>query len=114
MKKNTRIIDIDGQVRDNPDFPVAIVREQETENTKDLIVDPILNWSIVNNLYGRVFTLLEATTDQYKLKSIKDLFSKEIKAWETEVHDSARELASGGDSSHNLYTRNQSRINTPN
>ena len=117
MKKNTRIVDIDGQVRENPDFPVAILSEQEiSHDIKELteVVDPVLCWAIVNNLYGRIFTLIEATTDQYKLKSVKDLFSKEIKSWETDVYDSARELANGGNSTRNLYTRNQNRINTDN
>lgn len=104
-----KILDIDGQFRETPDFPVAVVREAvETENTLEgTIVDPVFDHHVTRNLYGRIMTLVEATTDQHKLKAVKDLFSKELMAWENDVYRSARQLAQGKDFAgpNNIYTR---------
>lgn len=103
-----KVLDIDGEYRNNPDFPVAVVREDGGDGTeKSIIVDPVFNHSVVSNLYGRIMTLVEATTDSHKLKPVKDLISKELNAWSDEVYMSARELATGGNSSNNIYTRNK-------
>lgn len=107
MKRIAKVLDIDGKFRDNPDFPIAVVRDpyEGEESIEATIVDPVLNGHITRNLFGRVMTLVEATSDQHKLKAIKDLFARELRDWETEVYTSAREIAQGGDSSNNIYTR---------
>jgi len=104
-----KVLDVDGKFRDNPDFPVAVVRDQRDESTNEfvggLIIDPVLNYSVYNNLFGRIMTLVEATTDASKLKPVKDLFTKELASWNSDVYNSARELSNGGNSSRNLYSR---------
>lgn len=110
-KRIAKVLDIDGQYRENPDFPVAVVSDfiDKDEVDKDevdfQIVDPVFNSSVTRNLYGRIMTIVEATTDAQKLKAVKDVFSKELRAWESDVYSSAREIAKGGDSSSNLYTK---------
>ena len=102
-----KVLDIDGEYRENPDHPVAVVREAQEENRTGhaMIIDPVLDSNVVRNLYGRIMTLVEATTDAHKLKPVKDLFGKEINSWVAEVHGSAGELAGGANSGANLYTR---------
>lgn len=102
-----KVLDIDGQFRESPDFPIAVVRNPiENENTGEgRVIDPVFNSSITRNLFGRIMTLVEATTDQHKLKAVKDLFARELGDWESEVYSSAREIADGGNSSSNLYIR---------
>lgn len=106
-KQIAKILDIDGEYRNNPDFPVAVVKEayEEGDVGYGMVVDPVFNERVTNNLFGRIMTLVEATTDQHKLKAVKDLFARELGDWETEVRGSARELAEGKNHSRNLYTR---------
>lgn len=101
------ILDISGEYTDTPDFPVAVVKKQDGQGivANGLIVDPIFNTNVTDNLYGRIMTLVEATTDSYKLKAVKDLFSKELRDWQDDVYGSARHLAKGINSSDNLYTK---------
>lgn len=93
MKKNREIVYSDGSRGLGGDFPVAVIWCQETENTKDFVVDPIFNTRVYNNLFGRIMSLVEATTDAYKLEPVKDLFRKELSRWSSDVYDSAREIA---------------------
>ena len=104
------IVFCDGSHGLKGDFPVAVVYSREwkdpsSDTAVSYVVDPIFSDMIRNNLYGRIMTLVEATTDMHKLKAVKDLFSKEIMSWSTDVYESARELSTGGDSSSNLYTK---------
>lgn len=109
-KRVAKVLDISGTFSDTPDFPVAVVRppheDENAQTGEGKIVDPVFDWHITQNLFGRVMTLVEATSDIQKLKAVKDLFAKELRAWESDVYASARELADGGNSSNNLYTRN--------
>lgn len=112
-----KVLDISGTFSETPDFPVAVVRKPiETEKSilgedtaYGAIVDPVFDYRITRNLFGRIMTLVEATTDTHKLEAVKDLFAKELRSWENDVYESARELANGGDSSSNLYTKNSIR-----
>lgn len=106
-KRIAKVLDIDGQFRESPDFPVAVVRDpNEGEHTGEgRVIDPVFNSSVTRNLFGRIMTLVEATTDQHKLKAVKDLFARELGDWESEVYSSVREIADGGNSSSNLYVR---------
>lgn len=106
------IVYIGGERGARGDFPVAVIHTQRYKDGElhasvgdNLVVDPVFNSAIYGNLFGRLMTLVEATTDAYKLKAVKDLFSKELQTWSNDVYQSAREIASGGDSSTNLYTR---------
>jgi len=112
-KAVAKVLDVDGQFREAPDFPIAVVRETEdnTGLTGGMVLDPILEWQVMSNLTGRILTLVEATTEAHKLKAVKDLFRKELTSWQSDVYQSARELAMGGDSSTNLYSRNLAAIN---
>lgn len=104
-----KVLDIDGEFRETPDFPVAVVREavDKGEIGEGTIVDPIFDHHVTRNLYGRMMTLVEATCETHKLKAVKDLFSKELLAWENDVYSSARQLANGRDFTdpNNIYTR---------
>lgn len=104
-KRTAKILDIDGKIRENPDFPIAVVRDRGEESTEGKIVDPIFTFHVTRNLYGRMMTLIEATTDSDKLKAVKDVFSKELRAWENDVYQSARDIAEQNSniSSHNIY-----------
>lgn len=101
MSKKFVILFSDGKRGYEGDFPIATVREIQSDSLT--VVDPIFDYRIKDNLYGRMMTLLEATCDPQKLKAVKDVFSKEINEWSNEVYRSAREIAEGGGSSHNLY-----------
>jgi hypothetical protein len=112
MSGKREIVYSDHSRGDQGDFPVAVVYTQEvsvpgtaTSVEVNEVCDPIFNTAITKNLYGRLMTLIEATTDRDRMKAVKNLFSKELSSWEDDVYRSARELASNGDSSHNLYTR---------
>ena len=105
-KKEFKVVFSDGS--EVGDFPVAVKHTQHLEypeKQENLVIDPIFTFSVKQNLYGRIMTLVEATTDSHKLKPVKDLFSKEIQEWANEVHRSADEIANGGNSSSNIYTR---------
>lgn len=93
-KRIAKVLDIDGEFRETPDFPVAVVREPYADEQfgEGQIVDPVFNSHVTRNLYGRIMTLVEATTETHKLKAVKDLFSKELMSWESDVYQSAREL----------------------
>lgn len=113
MSKEHKIVDISGKVGNDCDFPVAVIYTQQTGLTKDtyeeyLVVDPIFNDSVYNNLFGRIMTLVEATTESYKLKPVRDLFSKELNNWSSYVYSSARQLATYEDNNNivvdNIYT----------
>ena len=108
-KTEYKIIFSDGSESANGDYPVAVKSVQKMtfpEEYDNEVIDPIFSHHISRNLYGRIMTLVEATTDNNRLKAVKNLFSKELVSWENDVYSSAREIASGGGSSHNLYTRN--------
>lgn len=93
-KYKAYVVDVDGVIRDNPDFPTAVLRKgslADKGNFQGDIVDPVFNDKIARNLYGRIMTLVEATTDPVKLKSVKDVFSKELKLWEEDVYEEAFE-----------------------
>lgn len=112
-KANIRsIVYSDHSTGSTGDFPVCIKYIQHTtfngQAVPDvLVVDPVYTDALGRNLFGRIMTLVEATTDSYKLKAVKDLFGKEIRDWEHAMFNSAREIAEGGDSSANLYSRIQ-------
>lgn len=109
MSKEYTVIFSDGS--ETGDFPVAVKSVQVVgtkEEAGNVVVDPIFDSNVTRNLYGRVMTLVEATTDSYKLQAVKDLFGKELRSWETDVYDSAREITNKCDSSNNIYTRNLS------
>lgn len=96
IRGKTHIIDIDGVIREKPDFPRALLRQSYTvrgSTGAEQVVDPVFTDEIVRNLYGRIMTLVEATTEPSKLKAVKDIFSKELKAWSNDVYQEARELA---------------------
>lgn len=105
------IVFSDGSKGIKGDFPIAVeytqVEKYHDTEIGNQVVDPIFDYHVTDNLYGRMMTLVEATTETHKLKAVKDLFSKELGAWASDVYDSAREIANGGDSSHNIYTRNR-------
>lgn len=108
-KSKAKVLDIDGEFRESLDFPVAVVREPyESENGltgSGTVVDPIFNENVTRNLYGRILTIVEATCEANKLKAVKDLFSKEITAWENDVYRSARQIADKSTDPNNIYIR---------
>jgi len=113
-KENSReIVYVGGERGPSGDFPVALTYTQKITQTginmpyENQVVDPVFTSSIYNNLYGRVMTLVEATTDPQRLKAVKDVFSKELNSWQSDVYESAKEIVDGNDSSVNLYSRRQ-------
>lgn len=106
MNKKCVVVFSDGKQGLEGDSPIAVLRKQEenSDYTGGDIVDPIFDSRITRNLFGRIMTLVEATTEASRLKAVKDVFSKELRAWETDVYNSAREIAKGESSSSNLYS----------
>lgn len=95
IKGKTHIVDIDGVIRDRPDSPTALVRKRYTvagSTGAETVAYPVFTDAIVRNLYGRIMTLVEATTEVPKMKPVKDIFSKELKAWSEDIHKDAAEL----------------------
>ena len=116
MNKKCLVVFSDGSQGLEGDFPIAVIRNQDgtlSENVGGNIVDPLFNGNVTRNLYGRIMTLVEATTDGSKLKSVKDIFSKELRDWERNVYDSAREIAGGGNSSSNIYNFRSYSLESP-
>lgn len=112
MSEERTIVFSDGRKGLKGDFPVAVVHTQTINipgGGQDVseVVDPIFESRVTRNLYGRIMTLVEATTDPVRLKAVKDVFSKELTAWENDVYASARELAIDGHPAtpNNIYTR---------
>lgn len=108
-KTEYKVIFSDGS--ETGDFPIAVKSVQHIEFPEKYdneVIDPIFDNRVSRNLYGRIMTLVEATTEQSKLKAVKNLFSKELMAWENDVFSSAREIVQGGGSSNNIYTRYES------
>lgn len=92
IKGKTYIVDIDGVIRDKPDFPTSLIRKSysaEGTTGAEVVIYPVFTDDIARNLYGRIITLVEATTEPSKLKSVKDVFSKELKAWSDDVYENA-------------------------
>ena len=90
----TVIVNHNGTITETPEFPAAILRKgtlADKDNFWGDIVDPVFDDKIVKNLYGRIMTLVEATTEPSRLKSVKDVFSKEIKSWSEQVYEDAAE-----------------------
>lgn len=104
------IVYVGGERGTKGDFPVCTTYTQPDrwggEAGATQVVDPILSESVFGNLYGRILTLVEATTDASRVKAVKNLYQKELNSWYSDVHTSAREVANHCDSSHNIYTRN--------
>jgi hypothetical protein len=109
--KDRTIVYLDGSKGLEGDFPVAVAYTQHTTrpdgSEQNDVVDPIFNSNVTRNLYGRVMTLVEATTESYKLKAVKDLFGKELGLWERDVYESAYEIATKNaqmlSSANNIY-----------
>lgn len=96
IRGKTHIVDIDGVIRDKPDFPKALIRQSySARNTTgaEMVVYPVFTDDIARNLYGRIMTLVEATTDPSRLKAVKDVFSKELRLWEKDVQEDASDLS---------------------
>ena len=96
--KSRALVFSDGTVGMEGDFPVAVVSVQEASapdgsKFENKVTDPVFNNDLTRNLFGRVMTLVEATCEQHKLKSVKDLFARELREWEGSVYASAREIA---------------------
>jgi len=111
MSKERTIVFSDGSKGHEGDFPIAIVYTQEgtypdgTEYKQE-VVDPVFEGHVTRNLYGRIMTLVEATTETARLKAVKNVFSKELLAWENDVYSSSREIAHGGAvTPNNVYLR---------
>lgn len=95
IRGKTHIVDIDGVIRDKPDFPSALIRRSySAPNTTgaEEVCYPVFTDNIARNLYGRIMTLVEATTEPSRLKAVKDVFSKELKNWESDVYEDASDL----------------------
>lgn len=105
----TKVLDVNGEYSESPDFPIAVVREATDSGNigESKVVDPIFDHHVTRNLYGRVMTLVEATCETHKLKAVKDLFSKELISWENDVYRSARQISDGREFTDpsNIYTK---------
>lgn len=69
---------------------------------------PALTDSAYNNLYGRLMTLLEATSDRDKLKVIKTLFQRELNDWFDNLEKSVKEIDQRDpeEANHGYYYKN--------
>ena len=111
-ENNRDIVYLDGSYGHVGYSPIAVVYNQKVDygtfGETNLVVDPIFNSQTYNNLYGRLMTLVEATTESYKLKSVKDLFSRELNDWSSSIYESARDIATSNlvDSSHSTMNNN--------
>lgn len=95
------IVYADGSKGTHGDYPVALshiqtINAPDRELEVNNVVDPVFDDNVTRNLYGRIMTLVEATTDPLRLKAVKDVFSKELLAWENDVYASARQIAITG------------------
>lgn len=92
------------------DYPIGVKSVMGTHNVlgDKITVDNfsgLFSPELDSNLYGRIMTLLEAVVDTDKLKAVKDVFSKELRSFRTDVYQSVKETADGGGSSSNIYNR---------
>lgn len=98
-KEKREILYTDGSKGESGDWPMAVVYTQKMQSIGDdfenLVVDPIFTDEMGRNLYGRIMTLVEATSDPQRLKAVKDVFSKEIQDWQSNIFQNARDVANG-------------------
>lgn len=67
---------------------------------------PALTSGVYNNLYGRLMTLLEATTDKDKLKVVKSLFQRELNDWFDNAERAVKEIDADHTEGHGYYYKN--------
>lgn len=79
--------------RDNMTIPAGIKRTEFIGPSDSVrYFYPAITDAAYNNLYGRIMTLLEATTDQHKLKVVKTLFQRELNDYFDNLEKSVKEL----------------------
>jgi len=84
-------------------YPIAIFHEDKME---EMYCYPIFDGHAHNSLYGRLMTIIEAVIeDKDRQKAVKDVVAKELRNFGDELKRSATELANGGDSSNNIYSK---------
>lgn len=106
MRKDFRIVFSDGT--EEGGSPVAVASKQVLVypvKEENIIVDPILTYQVTGNLYGRIMTLIEATTDKDRLEAVKSVFGKELSEWESHVFRSANQIVNGNTDPNNIYLR---------
>lgn len=95
----------------NDDVPCGVKRtefigDNRTTSGEIPYYYPLLTAPAYNNLYGRVMTMLEATTDKDKLKVVKTLFQRELNDWFSDLEKSVKELDADHTEGHGYYYRN--------
>ena len=112
MDKSYKVVFSDGSKGYEGGEPIAVVYQEVSANadgsderTVTYDLRPVLNHAPYNNLYGRVMTLIEATTDPSRLEAVKNVFSKELLAWFNDVKNDSNDITNGIQGSNNIYTR---------
>ena len=67
---------------------------------------PAITSSTYNNLYGRIMTLVEATTDKAKLRSVKTLFQRELNDYFSNLEKNVQEITQDHIDGHGYYYKN--------
>ena len=89
----------------NGNWPIAVILPEEKDSPVKYCY-PIFDGYAHRNLYGRLMTIIEAVIeDKDRQKAVKDIVSKEIGSFAKDLDHSALEIANGGGSSENIYTR---------
>jgi len=84
-------------------YPIAIFHGDKLDR---MHCYPIFDGHAHNNLYGRLMTIIEAIIeDEKRQKAVKDIVSKELRSFGDALKESASEVANGGDSGQNIYSK---------
>jgi hypothetical protein len=92
----------------NGAWPITVFHDSNptSDTLKEMFCYPIFDGSAHNNLYGRLMTIVEAVIeDKDRQKAVKDIVARELSNFSKELSRSATEIANGGGSSENIYTR---------
>lgn len=67
---------------------------------------PGITSSAYNNLYGRIMTLVEAVTEDSKIRSVKQLFKRELNDYFENLERNVKELDQDHIAGHGYYYKN--------
>lgn len=97
--------------KDGKQYPAGIKESvfNGLDNGKSIYINyfiPAITTAAYNNLYGRMMTLVEATTEKSKLKSVKSLFQRELNEYFSQLEKSVEELDKDHIKGHGYYYKN--------
>lgn len=86
------------------EYPVGIKQTEQVTGINYFV--PAMTSNAYNNLYGRIMTLVEATTDESKIKSVKTLFQRELNDYFESLERNVQEIDKDHTDGRGYYYKN--------